>query len=113
MTTKTREELVNEALKNLQAVGAGQEPSDGDYDEVDAKVETLTDQLSADEVCDVSDLDEIPGEWFDALAELLANNCASKFGLQFSADKKEYFEKMLRRATASRASLEVLKTEYF
>ena len=113
MATKTREQLVNEALKNLQVVGAGQEPDDEDYDEVDDKVESLVAQLAADEVCDVADLSEIPAEWFDALAELLANSCATKFGLQYNADKKGFFEKMLRRATAPRATLEVLRTEYF
>ena len=113
MTTKTREELVNEALKNLQAVVAGNEPEDEDYDEVDGKVDTLVAQLAVDEICDVSDLDEIPAEWFDALAELLANNCSTKFGQQFSGDKKNFFEAMLKRANASKPSYETLATEYF
>jgi hypothetical protein len=113
MAIKTREQLVNEALKNLQAVGAGQSAAAEDYDEVDDKVESLVAQLSVDEVCDVTDLSEIPAEWFDALAELLANSCATKFGQQYSADKKMHFEKMLRRATAPRATLEVLRTDYF
>lgn len=113
MTTKTREELVNKALFNLEAVGSGQEPADEDYDRVDAGVEPLAEQLAADEICAVSDYDEIPAEWFNYLAELLANSCASEFGKQFSADKKEYFEKLLRRITTSRPGFEVLKAEYF
>jgi hypothetical protein len=113
MTTKTREELVNEALKNMQAVDAGQEPEDEDYDEVDSRVDTLFAQLGADEICTIGNEEEIPGEWFDALAELLANVCATKFGMQFSADKKAYFEQMIRRVAQARASYETMTAEYF
>lgn len=111
--TKTRTQLVHEALKNLQAVGAGQTPDDEDYDEVNDKVDSLIAQLAADEVCDVDNDEEIPAEWFDALAELLANACSTKFGQQYSHEKRMSFEKMLRRTNSASPSYEVVETDYF
>lgn len=111
--SKTRIELVNEALKNLVIVGAGQEPDTEDFDEVDAKVDGLLAQLRVDEICFVANDDEIPDEWFDPIAELLANNCASKFGQQYSLDKKTVFEQLLRRLTASRTTYQPMQSEYF
>lgn len=113
MSTKTREELVNKALFNLEAVGSGQEPTDEDYDRVDEAVDPLIEQLEGDDICIISDLEEIPASHFLYLAELLANACASEFGKPFAADKKEYFETRLKRITSSRPSFEPLKTDYF
>jgi len=113
MATFTRIQLVNQALRDLQVVGAGQEPDDEDFDVVDAKVDSLTDQLSADNICDVSDIDEIPGEWFDAIAQLLAVSCSTMFGLQIDGAKKEYFEQLLRRVTMARPSYEPAQADYY
>lgn len=110
---KTRAELVSGALKSLFVVGAGQEPDAEDYDEADSKVNSLLSQLRADNICDIPEPNEIPAELFDALTELLANNCGPIFGIPWSADKKIGFEQLIRRTVASRPSYETLKVDYF
>lgn len=113
MSTKTRAELVTEALQNLGAIGTGQAAEDDDEDFVDSKVDSLLSQLRVDQICDVSDEDEIPDEWFDSLGQLLANNCATKFGQPFDPAKKMMHESFLRRLTAARATYEPLRTTYY
>jgi hypothetical protein len=113
MTTKTRLQLVNKAIQKLQVVGSGQEAEDDDLGLIDDAFDTLVDQLAADSICEIADEDEIPGEWFDALAELLANSCAAEFGVEFNPVKKEFFEKRLRRVTASLPTYESTESEYY
>lgn len=111
--TMTREQLVNGALKSLFIIGAGQEADADDFSAADEKVDSLLAQLRADGVCDITDSDAIPAELFDALTELLANTCATRFGQQFSADKKLGFEGLIRRTVSVRPTYETLKAEYF
>jgi hypothetical protein len=112
-TTKTRIQLVNEAMSKGMLVAAGQEPEDEDFEVVDGKVDALIAQLSVDQICEVSDDDAIPSEWFDALAALLANISASDFGKQFSADAKMYHESLLRRINSVRATFEPVQVDYY
>ena len=113
MTTKTRAQLVAEAAECLQIVGAGQSLDDEDADLIDGKVDTLIEQLSVDEVVEIDNVEEIPSEYFDALGQLLANSCATKFGLPYDPGKKATFEAQLVRLTASRPTRERLETEYY
>lgn len=99
--TKTRTQLVNDALGKLMVVGSGQSPDAEDFDKVNAKVDGLILQLSADEVCEIANDDEIPTEWFDDLASLLANRCANDFGKAYSEDAKKIFEGHLTGMTRS------------
>lgn len=113
MTTYTRAQLVTEAAECLQIIGAGQSLDAGDGAKIDAKIDSLIERLSADEVVDIPDLAEIPAVYFEALAELLANSVSTKFGLPYSEDKRRVFEAQLRRTAAGEPSLETLRTEYF
>ena len=113
MTTKTQDELVDEALRKLMVVGSGQSPDAEDQELVDGKVGTLIDQLSADGIVTISDPDVIRGEFFDALASLLANLCAPDFGKSFSLDAVKYYEGRLTRTTAVSGTSEPLKVDYF
>ena len=113
MTTKTRAQLVNEAADCLEIVPTGNSLAAEDGAKIDEKVDSLLERLAADEVVDIADANEIPACYFDALGELLANNCATKFGKKYSEEVKTVFERQLRRTVAPRATLEVLRTEYF
>lgn len=111
--TKTRAQFVTEAAECLGIIGSGQSLEDEDQDKIDGKVDALLARLSVDGVVDISDAEEIPVEYFDALAELLANNCATKFGLPYSEEKKIVMERTLRRTASSKATHEVQRSEYF
>ena len=111
--TKTRIELVNDALGKLMVVASGQSAEAEDEALVDGKVDALILQLATDEICDITDADAIPSEWFDPVSSLLANVCASYFGRPYSLDAKTTFERQLIRLTSPRPTYEVLKADYF
>lgn len=73
--------LANEALAILSADGGtGQDPDTEDTQFVISRIEPLVEELAARNVVTVSDIDDISPPYFSALAELLANDCAPKFG---------------------------------
>lgn len=81
MTTKTRNELVLQALANLGVLAAGQTPATEDFQSVDGHVEQTIAALDADEIVTVDDVDAIPVEWFQPLSVILADDAAMEFGL--------------------------------
>lgn len=113
MATKTRTQLVNEALSKLLVVASGQSPQAEDQQLVDGKVDTLLDQLREDGICDVTDDGAIEGAWFDAIASLLANMCSTDFGIPYSDQAKTYWEGRLLRITSTGPSYEKLQVDYF
>jgi len=87
---RTRDQLIDEALTNLFADGgAGQAPDAESQAVIDRKVDGLLAELRTREICDVVNDQQIPTAWFNPLAELLANECATAFGAQKSAALRE------------------------
>lgn len=111
--TKTRIQLVNEAASKLQVVGSGQSLEAEDGETIDAKVDDLLLQLATDEIVSVTNTDEIPAAWFDAIASLLANICADDFGKAYDPGKVTFYEAKLRRLASARPTYETLQTTYF
>lgn len=111
--TKTRVQLVNEALNKLLVVASGQSAEAEDQQTVDGKVDALIAQLSEDEICEIPDDEEIPSAWFDAVASLLANVCSVDFGIPYSLEAKKFWESELTRLTSTGPTYETLKAEYF
>lgn len=109
----TRAQLVQEAAENLLLVTAGNSLDAEDAELIDGKVDALFAQLRVDGIVDIDDEDAIPDEYFDALGQLLANMCASKFGQGYSEDRKMIFEKHLRRTASTRPTYETLKATYY
>jgi hypothetical protein len=111
--TKTRDELIREAADKLRIVGTGQ-PLDAEYSaRLDLGVDTLFQQLAIDGIAGVSNDQEIPSEWFDSLAGLLANQCSYIGGAAFDPQVKQYYEMMLRRVTAQHPTYVTQEAEYF
>ncbi len=77
---RSQSDLVTETLANLGvlAVGQPQDPDDTAY--VLAKYDSVLRQLAALEIAYVADPNNVPGEWFASLADILAGECATKFG---------------------------------
>lgn len=117
--TRTRNDLVNEALANLGILAAGQIAAAEDFEAVDGKVDALVAWLEAVDIIDIDDIDAIPPEWFSSLAVLLADEAALMFGLPGiphaagSPDPTAVAIDKLRLTTYGRPTYERLKQEYF
>jgi len=74
-------DLVSEALSNLGVLSAGQPIDPEDFSWVNEKLDAIYRKLAGLEIVFVSDADNIPGAWFADLADIVAGECASKFGL--------------------------------
>lgn len=113
MATRTRAQLVARAADKLFLTGNGQPLEADDSAFIDLRVDELIEQLSADGVVDIPDLSEIDVRYFNPLAELLANVCATEFGQVYSPERKLQFEAELRRTSASRPTYEAQRVDYF
>lgn len=111
-TTKTRRDLVIEALANLGVLAAGQTPADEDFEAMDGHVDQCLAQLSALDIVNVGDADEIPVEWFASLAICLANDAAMDFG-QPGVKAIGDAEAKLREMTRGKPTYAQLTPDYF
>lgn len=77
---RNQADLVTETLANLGvlAVGQSQDPEDTAY--VLQKYDATLRMLASLEICYVADPNNIPGEFFAPLADIMAGECATKFG---------------------------------
>jgi len=78
---RTSRDLVLEALANIGVLVAGQSPDVEDYNYVNEKLNAIFHKLNALDICQVPDPDNIPGLWFSDLADIVAGECAQKFGV--------------------------------
>jgi len=109
MQTRSRAELVTQALINAQVPGLGQDPSAEDADRADGFVDGLLQKLMVRGVTDVIHDELIPVEYFNDLAALLAYEIAPAFGAprdnQIRDDAEEQLRVISRTSPASRATL--------
>jgi hypothetical protein len=122
-------DLVNETLANLGVLVAGQTADVEDFNYVNEKLDAVLRKLSDLEVCDIPDQNNIPGQWYSDLADILAGECCTKFG----SSGDEYVKlinkglggvqgvdvgqgaaaKSLRQMRRGRPTGEILKSHYF
>jgi len=74
-------DLVTEALANLGVLAAGGTIDVEDFNWIQEKLDSIYRMLGGLEIVYVSDANNIPGNWFAPLADIVAGECASKFGL--------------------------------
>jgi|SRR5215471_858803 len=110
---KTRTEVIREAADKLKIVGTGQTLEDDYANRLDINLDPLLAQLARDGICNVVNTQYIPAEWFDPIAGLLGNVCASIAGAQFDPRIKEYYEMMLKKTTAGPATYNILEIDAF
>lgn len=127
-------DLVNEALANLGVLSAGQSTDPEDFNYVQEKLDAIFREIAGLEICFLPDPDNIPGQYFAPLADIVAGECCQKFGS--SPDDKRrlkcmglggapdesgtYIEvgagaaaKILKQMTRGRPTYEPLKTYAF
>jgi hypothetical protein len=74
-------DLVTEVLANLGVLSAGNPIDVEDFNWVNEKLDAIFRMLAGLEIVYVADPANIPGMWFAPLADIVAGECASKFGL--------------------------------
>lgn len=77
---RSSSDLVIEALKNLGQIAPGQAIDVEDFNYVNEKLDPTLRLIAGLEIISVADPNNIPGAWFSPLADILAGECATKFG---------------------------------
>ena len=72
-------QLVNEVLSRLGILSEGQATDPGDFSYVQQMVEPTLAMLNSLEVVPVADQNNIPEDWYEHLANILAGSCAAHF----------------------------------
>ena len=78
---RTSSDLITEALASLGVLSAGNPIDPEDFNWINEKLDSIFRDIAGLEICYVPDPNNIPGAWFDNLADIVAGQCASKFGL--------------------------------
>ena len=77
---RTQTDLVLETLANLGVLAAGQAPDVEDVQYVTEKLDAIFRMLAGLDICYIADPNNIPGALFSPLADIVAGDCATKFG---------------------------------
>jgi len=123
--TRSSDDLVLETLASLGVLSPGQPVDPEDVAYVASKLDGIFRMLASLEIVYVGDPAHIPGEWFNPLADIVAGECAVKFG----AKDQDYVRlknnglggvqgidaaaKTLRAIMRNRPTGEQLRVEYF
>ena len=77
---RTQADLVEKVLANLGVRSAGQptDPEDSLY--ITEDLDSIVRMLAGLDIVYVPDINNIPGAWFSDLADIVAGECAVKFG---------------------------------
>lgn len=78
---RTASDLITEALANLGVLSTGEPIAPEDFNWVNEKLDSIFRMIAGLEIQSVPDPNNIPGAWFAPLADIVAGECASKFGL--------------------------------
>jgi hypothetical protein len=77
---RTSQDLVTEVLANLGVLSPGQNVEPEDFNYVSELLDPIVRKLAALEIVYIPDVDNIPGAFFKDLADIVAGECANKFG---------------------------------
>lgn len=77
---RTSNDLVIEVLSNLGVFSVGQAVAPEDFEYVNSRLDSIFRKLGALEVVYVADSNNIPGEWFTDIGNIVTGEVASKFG---------------------------------
>ena len=95
-------DLVTEALANIGVLAAGQPIDVEDFAYVNEKLDAIFRKLAGLEIVAVADADNIPGAWFADLADIVAGECASKFGVM-----GDEYVKLVNKGLGGAAGVEI------
>jgi hypothetical protein len=128
---RTQADLVTEVLASLGVLAVGQPEDPDDVTYVLQRYDATLRELAALEIAYVADPNNVPAEWFSALADIMAGECAAKFGLAPDDIRSKKIAglglpppdgqgpgsgaaaKALKQITRGRPTYERLRVEYF
>lgn len=110
---KTKDELIEQALRSLGVAEAGQPIEIEDYEAVDACVEPLRAMLARDRAIYIANVDAIDEAVFLPLARLLANEAAPAFGRERTQDAYEAGRAEIKRILSQDTVFHPVPTSYF
>lgn len=110
---KSREQLVDRALREIAVLGAGQKASAEDAKAVDDEVGPVLSDLARRSVYSYGDPDRIEDEHYTHLAIILGNAVAPQFGLPQDETKRLYAETRLRELRSVRDAGDPIRAMYF
>lgn len=109
-STKTSENLVYEAASILGKAVAGEALGSVEYDTIDGTIDPVLEEI--ENIVYVGDRDEIPGRYFQTIAELVAVFSGAKFSNSRPDPAQiEYWEDRLRYLAASGRTRRTLKID--
>lgn len=112
-TSKTRDQLIQRALKEIGALLPGEAPAAEDYATINDCIDPLIAQLDADTIILIQDPDAIDLNVFLPLARLLANVAGPEFGAPINDNAKVRDEAILRRISSSKPTYLPLRVDYY
>ena len=121
---RTQTDLINKVLANLGVLAVGQAVDPEDFAAIEAEVDPLLRKLNALEIVYIPDANNIPGSFLSDLADILAGECATKFG-----SNPDHYAMLIQRGlgmppgagiaalslkqmTRGRPTYEILQTDY-
>lgn len=104
MTDMTRTQLVNEIADLLFVGAAGQTLSAEDYTYIDARIDAILDELVERDVLPYAPRDEVPGAWYNPIAEYCANEVGPRFGQPKNDAVRQSAEERLKVVLRPRAA---------
>ena len=126
---RTQPDLINEVLANLGVLSAGQPTDPEDYNYVAEKLDAIARKLMGLDIVYIPDMNNIPGIFFSDLADIVAGETATKFGMTGQALSDLVNKglggaagtpvgsgaaaKSLKQISRARYTGEVLRVEYF
>ena len=128
---RNQADLITATLKRLGVLAQGQAQDPEDTAGVLEEIDSIFRMLNDLEICSLSDPNNIPGQWFVSLADILAGECATKFGSSPDDYRKLKLQglgldppdgqgvgsgamaKALKAMTRGRPTYETLRVHYF
>ncbi|MDR3487094.1 MAG: hypothetical protein P4M05_19580 [Bradyrhizobium sp.] len=79
--TRTYSDLISKVLGNIGVLAAGQPIDPEDFSTVNNNLDSIFRKIAALEICAIPDPNNIPGEWFMDLADIVAGEVCTQFGV--------------------------------
>lgn len=111
--TKTRQQLVNRALRMLGALPAGQAANADDYQNVDDTLEAVMSDLATRDIWQWGDPDQIDDDAFEHLAGIMKQANARDFGIEPDEQARLLLESRLRQLNLTFLSGQPQTAEYY
>lgn len=78
---RSQQDVVNGALARIGVLVAGQAADPSDFNYVNEEITSIFFKLKSLSICAIPDAQNIPAQWYNDLCDIVAGECATKFGV--------------------------------